>query len=508
MKKIKHLQRSLIAMTFLSLLACNQGMRSSFTGGQSDRNDDPSEPRQLVDDLYANLACDNARGAIFDAYYKTQGDPKKLMKFELGKKLVAKLRPSNREASKLSLKSAVDKIHRIMTSDVEQIHKNVQMRTKSAKGSDVLNEDEGRDSLLHLIRLEMRSEVEPEYSSLNKELDKALAQAQVSARESELDCVGEDARGESFAKGTLENKGALWGALFTMATSYQSCNVLELPAMDESVANTQGIGTHKKIDRVGWGRKYENVDRIKQTHYYYRDQTYRSPCRDQSAKPLVYDYGGVPSIKSKDELDLFVNVGGGPALGIDCSAFVSTAVAAAGQLFKLGTKNKSVYTRFVSRDYINPSVSGWSCYESVKVSDSGSIEEGDIAAVKGHVVMIDEVGADPFGLDRISNINGCSSISYRDFDFSVIQSSPSKGSIGINRYESRAYLPESGKMRVLFEGYAQSACKSKFDKKVRVPVTDAYGIIRHKQTPECHAPRIRLVGESCISSDPFACLPE
>ena len=50
------------------------------------------------------------------------------------------------------------------------------------------------------------------------------------------------------------------------------------------------------------------------------------------------------------------------------------------------------------------------------------------------------VGDDPFGLKYSKNINDCSKIDYRNFDFAVTQSSPSKGAIGLNKYKASDYL--------------------------------------------------------------------
>ena len=299
---------------------------------------------------------------------------------------------------------------------------------------------------------------------------------------------------------SLPHTSPTFGAHYVMATAYQSCQVLGLPLVDASTANVQGVVRGAKIDAVGYGRVYTDVALLKRSHYYHRGQTYGPACANQDKAPLVYDYGGKPAITSSSALDLFTNSGGGPALGVDCSAFVSTAAAIAGNLYRASTANKATYTRFVSRDFINPTTSGWTCYDSVKVAPNAFIQPGDIAAVQGHVVMIDQVGSDPFGIANVRSSSECSALSYRNFDFAIIQSSPSKNSLGINRFFVKDYLVNEPHMQSMFAGYAKQACLSKFDKIVRTPVTSAYGIIRHKQTASCLAPKIALRNESCISS--------
>jgi hypothetical protein len=43
-----------------------------------------------------------------------------------------------------------------------------------------------------------------------------------------------------------------------------------------------------------------------------------------------------------------------------------------------------------------------SCFASPRFSGSESIKSGDILAWSGHVIMIDKVGADPFGLENMN----------------------------------------------------------------------------------------------------------
>ena len=205
-------------------------------------------------------------------------------------------------------------------------------------------------------------------------------------------------------------------------------------------------------------------------------------------------------MKSSSQISLFQDSGGGDALGIDCSAFVSSAVGVAGLRYKPGTDNKPVYTRYTSRDFISATKSNWTCYENISVSKSNSIKSGDIVAVEGHVVMVDTVGADPFGISKVSSSSGCDSLSYKNYDFAVIQSSPSKNSVGINRYRANVYLSESSKMQAVFGAYAKAQCRAKFSGATTNASTSSFGIIRHKDTAQCKTTALSLVGESCIKN--------
>lgn len=475
-----------LGLSILLLASCGKGFGTSTLA------------MSLSSEVQDGLACSTARANIFEAYYKAYSNtnnPKSLKLASAGNNAFA-------EKTHPSLKREILEIDELMTSEM-----NVD--------ADL---DENRDPVLNLIRLEMRSEIDPRLVELNRKLDGAVTKANLVAKslgvtcnepapqpEDESTVIPDSSSGAlpgataTPSKGTSGLRSPASAARYTMATAYQSCSVAKLPVMTKSVENLQGVTKTTKIDSVGWGRGYTDLALLKKTDYYLQGQTYPAGCLNQNSKPLVYDYGGRPVVKSTSSISLFENSGGGTALGIDCSAFVSSAVGVAGQRYKEGAENKAVYTRFVSRDFINPVKSGWTCYDSVSVNAQASIKPGDIAAVVGHVVMVDTVGSDPFGLSKVTSASGCSSLSVKNFDFSVIQSSPSKNSIGINRYTARDYLPESAKITTMFMAYAKAACQARFDSKARAPNTADFGIIRHKATAKCLAPALTLVGGTCVN---------
>jgi hypothetical protein len=117
--------------------------------------------------------------------------------------------------------------------------------------------------------------------------------------------------------------------------------------------------------------------------------------------------------------------------------------------------------------------------------------------------MVDEVGEDPFGIRSVTSRNQCDHLSAQNFDFTIMQSSPSKGSIGINRYQVKDYLKEPGEKMVNgFLKYAKAACQAKIDSANYRLEDSAVGIIRHKGTPECRDRRIQLANEACVSQCP------
>ncbi len=150
---------------------------------------------------------------------------------------------------------------------------------------------------------------------------------------------------------------------------------------------------------------------------------------------------------------------------------------------------------------LEPQANGLRCLDKIKVSASASIKDGDIAAINGHVVMIDDVGPDPFGLNKITKIEDCNTahLPYSAFDFVITQSSPSRSGIGVNRFQARDYFKESGTYRDGLTRYAIAACKAKFGTISTVDTT-SLSVVRHKKTPECKAPALTANREECVDS--------
>lgn len=300
--------------------------------------------------------------------------------------------------------------------------------------------------------------------------------------------------------GSPSNKTGLIakGADMVFSTAYQSCRVLDLPEMDGSTSDVDGIirtGTHE--DGIGAKRSINDLKAVQNTHYYIRGIASESQCKDLRTNPLIYDYGGSPGI-SNNSLNFFVNSGSGTeVLGVDCSAYVSSAIAVAGLRYKPGLDNKPIYVRQTSYKFIDADTSGFACFENVTVTKDVSIKPGDIVGVKGHVLVVDKIGDDPFGLKLLKSADECNSLSYKNFDIVVSQSSPSKNGIGINKYIAKDYLAESSKMQTAFVEMGKQACRAYFQKVSVKPKSSEWGFLRHKGTAECLAPRVTMAGESC-----------
>lgn len=363
---------------------------------------------------------------------------------------------------------------------------------------------EWKEQIQNLIRYEMENESTEVMVKTHQKISKLTNQIKTLSQDLNLNCQNPSSDPNLSAAAQADSVGVASGLNRVFTTLYQSCQVKDIPDMDVTTPDVVGIsrvGTHS--DGVGGKRVIASLSSVQNSHYYVRGiAPTNSTCYSVRSNPPIYDYGGEPSVSSAGrQINLFKNAGTGTgALGIDCSAYVSSGIAAAGLRYKPSVSNKPIFIRMTSRDFINAKSSGFSCFDNVKVTAQSSVKAGDIVGVPGHVVAIDKVGSDPFALRLVNNINGCNKLNYKDFDITVTQSSPSKGGIGVNKYKVKDYLDETVKMRTAFVQMGYYACLAKFQNKSYQPIQSDWGFIRHKGTSECKDERVSMVGESCVQS--------
>lgn len=295
-----------------------------------------------------------------------------------------------------------------------------------------------------------------------------------------------------------------FGALKSFAIAYQTCESISLNALTEADEDLEGVsivGRHSS----GRGNKREitNMSQVLRTHPYIKN--FRKPasdCVDSTEKPMIYDFGGKPYATSDSDssLNFFKDAGSGSKeLGVDCSGYVYTALMTAG--LKLAP-NKPLRARSVSsipaRAYMDPG-SAMSCIQKVKAGTGMQLQGGDIFASTGHIFMVAHVGEDPLGVEKALRNNSCSSITYKDFNFTLMQSSPSKGAVGMNHMNASDYLKGSTSMRKGFEKFARLDCSNKKAGKLATPSISDAVLTRHKMTPECVTEKnLKLDSESCV----------
>jgi hypothetical protein len=439
-----------------------------------------------------SLGCTQMKSNVFDSFYELldkdqaiplAGDLKQVLK----KKLEAM--KANRSYSNAD----TQKIDRISAKFSEVVDL---MLSESAKNPKLTY----REQIEKLIEYEMEDQSSEANILTNQKLNLTLKEVSLLSKELDVNCATPDTEA-AIPKVSASNGGLKKGLNMVFATAYQSCRVLDLPPMDRSTPDVSGIsrvGTH--TDGVGGKRLVTDLKAVQGTHYYIRGIASEGTCLPVRNNPLIYDYGGKVAA-SGNTLSFFKNSGSGTtALGVDCSGYVSAGIAAAGLRYKPGLANKPIFANYGARTFINAKTAGFTCFENITVTPNSSIKVGDILGVKGHVVTVDSMGADPFGIKNFKSASDCSKIDSRNFDIVVSQSSPSKNGIGINKYVARDYLNESGKMKTAFLEIGKQACLSKFQNTTVKPINSEWGFLRHKGTPECFAPRAMLEGESCTKA--------
>ncbi|MES2962320.1 MAG: hypothetical protein V4760_00425, partial [Bdellovibrionota bacterium] len=309
-----------------------------------------------------------------------------------------------------------------------------------------------------------------------------------------------------FAAWKATRHPAVYGGLKTFATSYQSCEVGPSKALDNGVANVDGIkivGTAS--DGVGSLREISDLPALLRTHPYLN--AYRKPqasCFDVSKSPLIYDYGGRPLVTSAGTFDFFKNSGPTKVLGTDCSGYVYMALATAGLRIKSGTKLKASTIYGVSSHlFVNPQSNGMTCLDHVKFKAQDTLRPGDILAKPGHVVLIENVGRDPFGVAGIAKIEDCklANMSKDRFDFTILQSSPAKLGVGIHRALIKDWIPESPAMLAGLLDHAVNACKAKFAPSTTTTSKSSNSsLVRHSGTAACKDTAVAMEREACVSS--------
>lgn len=514
----KRLSYSLLAASFCGLAAC-----APVSGGN---------PTELAGKTGDTIGCTTFKDTLFDEIYafplsEQRFPSEQQLREALQEKFSNGRFASVSEADRQGLIDRVVAYYQILIEDAP--------RTLS------IDADQSQDVLHTLAAIELGDRTTEEKSRVQDKLAAAMADIQEYASNVEglsASCLtpppsGGSTPGESTPDGPTPGTApgatdpskpattlfshwkatrhpAVYGGLKTLAVSYQSCTAGTLPALNSTTPNVQGIrivGTH--ADGIGSKREISDLAALLRTHPYLSDyQKPNSSCFDIKSKPLIYDYGGRPVTTSAttSTFDFFKNAGSGTAvLGTDCSGYVYMALAAAGLKVKADGRLKAITVHGItSRMLLNPAGNGLTCLNHAKFSPTdGTLKPGDIIVKAGHVFMVDAVGADPFGVKNIASVAQCTTanMSISRFDFTILQSSPSKNGIGIHRVKAADYLKESSAMATGLLSHAAAACKARFGQTVTKPSTTVV-VIRHSGSASCKDVQIGFEKESCVSSCP------
>ena len=298
-----------------------------------------------------------------------------------------------------------------------------------------------------------------------------------------------------------------FGAIKTFSVAYQSCTAhskAPIHSESESLEGVTRVGTHPAGGGV---RVITNKEKVLKTHPYILNNRVPSSesCADPTQKPKIYDFGGKPysTTAINSTLNFFKDAGtGSKEFGVDCSGYVYSALMSAG--LKI-SESKPLRARGVletpARAFKNFEASGMNCFSKVKTGDKVEpIMPGDIFASTGHIFIVNIVGEDPLGVEELlKNNSSCEQVSYKNFNFSLFQSSPTNGAIGLNHMQASYYLGDSTTMRIGLEKFAKSHCEGLKNKTQKEQNVTEGTLIRHKMTPQCiQGEPLVLDNESCL----------
>jgi hypothetical protein len=305
-----------------------------------------------------------------------------------------------------------------------------------------------------------------------------------------------------------ERNPAARGARFLLATLYQSCDVIDMPITPKS-SRIRGVTKYK--GPLGKVRKITNKSLYIKTHPILsklnRDKNYPAKgCYDARKAPPIYGYGSRALPNRKGFIDLTrrgagVSKSSGRASGIDCSSFISVALASQGLKLTKGGGNFQSATTTGFHHLLGRKNS---CLKPAVFTAENSIRAGDIINVKGsHIIMIESVGKDPLGIERALKRGSCNSINIkRDFNFNYIHSGTTNNSSGpaivsAKRMGNRTIF-NNLRLAAVKMCKAKQRGKSKVSTK-RMGLSKKFSISRHlSHNPKCIAKRkIKLKGAEC-----------
>lgn len=307
---------------------------------------------------------------------------------------------------------------------------------------------------------------------------------------------------------SVTNPESVRGARLLMATMYQSCEAPNITVSNTSRARSSPVsGKPRSLRNQNVVARYNSFN-----PYLANRSSVRNGCFNVLEQPPIYGYGAKPST-SGGVINLHQNQARRPACrssgvacnsqpvsAIDCSGFITGALRRMGlnlrpgMEFNPGMINTSAFNREASRND--------SCLNFINASQAFSIVPGDIINVGGnHVIMVDEIGQDPLGLQKHARNNTCGSLSKDDFDFKFLHSGAA-ANLGLGRLD--ASHPEMSNFMSLLEVKTRVACNEIRNGSNTILASSSgngLSVIRHagNSKPGCKGEPEVFENEGCVS---------
>lgn len=205
---------------------------------------------------------------------------------------------------------------------------------------------------------------------------------------------------------------------------YQNCEAASLPPYDFfKEGEMEGYRLRKHAYNGGSASEVVDLRKAQLSQYYTNcDEDPKKSCIDICETPPTYIWGGKGMYDSDGEFDTFRNDSSIQSLahhpGIDCSGFVTGVFALAGLKVRTDMPTKKTAFNTPARFWMNTPPQ--SCFK--RVLHNEGFEPGDVISWRKHVVMIDQMGPDPFNLAGIDDPSQCTSEYINPLSFKIIVS--------------------------------------------------------------------------------------
>lgn len=330
---------------------------------------------------------------------------------------------------------------------------------------------------------------------------------------------------ESLIESLSNSNTAVAGARKFMATLYQTCEALSKPLplgykMSGSRSPPDDVQSHKENPN-----KYFTPKKAVETHHYLAASYDGEVCRDMRKTLPVFHPGGKAGIRYSDGALTVNPFNDRPErrnlTTMDCSGFISGAMAAAGLKMRKGPNPQNAY-QLGTGELIGLGSNENDCMKPARFDGNGSIQAGDVMVLRqphskngyGHAMMFESAGPDPFALAAVTSATQCNDqhIDPGKWDFKVIHSSSMGGRMGVSRMTAQNILADSSSLLKLWVmDLAIQACEAKFasrgaDAVVTYPLKNGrkhrgIAVVRHvgAAVPACVEDKpVRLIGEKCV----------
>jgi len=308
------------------------------------------------------------------------------------------------------------------------------------------------------------------------------------------------------------------GAWNIFSQLYQNCSVLSRPTLSATLQlkgikvtgrHSSGAGDKRELilkDGVPVAEFYANHPYLNDFATYFANEGRANSCVDWTKNAPIYDFGGKPAFRD-EKLNLFVNSGSGTSvLGFDCSGFVMGAALVSGRRMIESKANAptDLLLNYGASAMKSPTGRGLSCLSYFPIQNTAAglstLKAGDIMASNSHVIIIEEVGADPFGIKKLTSISQCNVETFQptQFDIKIIHSSSHNNGVGLARHSAAGIQAET--FLTALEELAIKTCKAYFDKSFQASSALASGIhlTRHRNIPSCLEAPLALSNTTCV----------